>query len=147
MQIVRINVKSTKIDYEEITHDSKYYLLGARGLTSQIVYDEVHPRCDPLGPENKLILANGLLTGSPFPNSARTSVGAKSPLTNGIKEANVGGRPSLMLAKYGIRALVLEKISSELKIILIDENGIELLPGHEYKGLGNYELYPLDCTG
>jgi len=141
MQIVRINVKSRKIDYEEITNDSKYYLLGARGLTSQIVHDEVPPRSDPFGPENKLIVANGILTGSPFPNSARTSVGAKSPLTNGIKEANVGGRPSYMLAKQGIRALVFEEVSSELKILLINDEGIELLPGNEYKGLGNYELH------
>ena len=141
MNIVRINVNSLKIDFEEISNDSKYYLLGARGLTSQIVHDEVPPKCNPLGPENKLILANGLLTGSPFPNSARTSVGSKSPLTNGIKEANVGGRPSLMLAKYGIRALIFEDVSSELKILLIDESGIDLLPGNEYKGLGNYELH------
>ncbi|MBY9011675.1 MAG: aldehyde ferredoxin oxidoreductase [Candidatus Lokiarchaeota archaeon] len=143
MNIVRINVKSHKINYEEISNNSKYYLLGARGLTSQIVHDEVPPRCDPLGPENKLILANGILTGSPFPNSARTSVGSKSPLTKGIKEANVGGRPSLMLAKYGIRALVFEDISSDLKILLINEKGIELLPGNEYKGLGNYELHQI----
>ncbi|MBY8988468.1 MAG: aldehyde ferredoxin oxidoreductase, partial [Candidatus Lokiarchaeota archaeon] len=95
----------------------------------------------PLGPDNKLILANGILTGSPFPNSARTSVGGKSPLTNGVKEANVGGRPSLMLAKHGIRALVLENISSELQLLLINEKGIKLLPGNEYKGLGNYELH------
>jgi len=141
MNIVRINAKSNTIKYEEIVKNSKYYLLGARGLTSQIVHDEVPPRCDPLGPENKLILANGILTGSPFPNSARTSIGAKSPLTNGIKEANVGGRPSYMLARHGIRALVFEDISLELKILLIDENGIELLPGNEYKGLGNYELH------
>jgi len=141
MNIIRINVNSNTIKYEEIVKNSKYYLLGARGLTSQIVHDEVPPRCDPLGSENKLILANGILTGSPFPNSARTSIGAKSPLTNGIKEANVGGRPSFMLAKHGIRALVFEDVSSELKILLINENQIELLPGNEYKGLGNYELH------
>jgi len=141
MNIIRINVYSNEISSEEILSDSKYYLLGARGLTSQIVHDEVPPRCDPLGSENKLIVANGILTGSPFPNSARTSVGAKSPLTNGIKEANVGGRPSYMLAKHGIRALVFEDVSSELKILLINENGIELLPGNDYKGLGNYELH------
>lgn len=143
MNIVRINVKSLEIKYEEITNESKYFLLGARGLTSQLIYDEVPPKCDPLGPENKLILANGILTGSPFPNSARTSVGSKSPLTNGIKEANVGGRPSLMLAKYAIRALVFEDISSELKILLINENGIELVPGGEYKGFGNYQLHKM----
>ncbi|MHA2289146.1 MAG: aldehyde ferredoxin oxidoreductase N-terminal domain-containing protein [Promethearchaeota archaeon] len=141
MQIVRISVNSNEISHEEISHNSKYFLLGARGLTSQIVYDEVPARCNPLGPENKLIIANGILTGSPFPNSARTSVGSKSPLSNGIKEANVGGRPSLMLAKYGIRALVFEHISSELKILLINEEGIELKPGNQYRGLGNYELH------
>ena len=141
MKIVRINVKTLKINYEEIPSNSKYYLLGARGLTSQIVLDEVPPKCNPFGPENKLILANGLLTGSRFPNSARSSIGSKSPLTNGIKEANVGGRPSLMLAKYGIRALVFEDVSSELRILLINESGIELQPGNEYKGLGNYKLH------
>ncbi|GAG77777.1 unnamed protein product, partial [marine sediment metagenome] len=141
MKIVRIDVNSNKIDYEEITSDSKYLLLGGRGLTSQIVHDEVPPNCDPFGPENKLILANGTLTGSPFPNSARTSAGSKSPLTNGIKEANVGGRGAMMLARHGIKALVLQNNSPELKIILITDDGIKLLQGNEYKGLGNYKLH------
>jgi aldehyde:ferredoxin oxidoreductase len=141
MKIVRIDVSSNKIDYEEITRDSKYLLLGGRGLTSQIVHDEVPPNCEPLGPENKLIIANGTLAGSPFPNSARTSAGSKSPLTNGIKEANVGGRGAMMLARHGIRALVLHNKSPELKIILITDDGIELIQGNEYKGLGNYELH------
>ena len=141
MKIVRINVENEDIQFEEITQDSKYFLRGARGLSSQIIHDEVPPLCDPLGRENKLILANGLLAGSPFPCSARTSVGAKSPLTNGIKEANVGGRPAMMLARHGIRAIVLEDISSVLKLILIDEDNIKILPVLEYKGLGNYELH------
>ena len=141
MKIIRINLKSNKINSEEISRDSKYFLLGGRGLTSQIVNDEVPPNCDPLGSKNKLIIANGILTGSPFPNSARTSIGAKSPLTNGIKEANVGGRPAMMLARYGIRAIVLENQSPNLKIISIQENQIKILPAEEYKGLGNYELH------
>jgi aldehyde:ferredoxin oxidoreductase len=140
MKIIRINVKNEDILFEDITSDSKYFLLGARGLSSQIIHDEVAPLCDPLGSENKLILTNGVLAGSPFPCSARTSVGAKSPLTNGIKEANVGGRPAMMLARHGIRAVVLEGISSKLKLVLIDEN-IRILTAEEYKGLGNYELH------
>lgn len=141
MKIVRINVKDENIRFSEITSDSKYFLFGARGLSSQIIHDEVPPLCDPLESENKLIIANGVLAGSPFPCSARTSVGAKSPLTNGIKEANVGGRPAMMLARHGIRAIVLEEISSTLKLVLIDEEGIKILPAEEYKGLGNYELH------
>ena len=141
MRIARINVNTEFIVFEEITRDSKFFLLGARGLSSQIVHDEVPPLCDPLGNENKLIIANGLLTGSPFPNSARTSVGAKSPLTNGIKESNIGGRPAMMLASHGIRALVLEDITDDLKIIIIEENGIKFESARDYKGLGNYKSH------
>ncbi|MFX1600052.1 MAG: aldehyde ferredoxin oxidoreductase C-terminal domain-containing protein [Promethearchaeota archaeon] len=141
MKIVRINAENDDIRYDEITSESKFYLCGARGLSSQIIRDEVPPLCDPLGSENKLIIANGILGGSPFPCSARTSVGAKSPLTNGIKEANVGGRPAMMLARHGIRAIVLEDISSVLKYILINEEAIKILPAEEYKGLGNYQLH------
>ena len=141
MKIIRINFNSSSIQIEEIKRDSKYFLLGGRGLTSQIVYDEVPPECDPLDKKNKLILANGVLAGSSFPNSARTSVGGKSPLTNGIKEANVGGRAAMMLARLGIRALVLEGKSSNLKILIVNQDGIQILPGEEYKGLGNYSLH------
>ena len=141
MKIARIDVENDEIQFEDITPDSKYFLLGARGLSSQIIHDEVPPPCDPLGAENKLIIANGLLTGSPFPCSGRTSVGAKSPLTNGIKEANVGGRPAMMLASLGIRALVLERKSPGLKMILVDREGIKLESAEIYRGLGNYELH------
>ncbi|MFX1554611.1 MAG: aldehyde ferredoxin oxidoreductase C-terminal domain-containing protein, partial [Promethearchaeota archaeon] len=127
--------------FDDVSSDSNFFLRGARGLSSQIIHDDVPPLSDPLGRENKLILANGLLGGSPFPCSARTSVGAKSPLTNGIKEANVGGRPAMMLARHGIRAIVLEDISSVLKLILIDEDNVKILPALEYRGLGNYKLH------
>ncbi len=140
MKIIRIDVKKKSISHDVITKNSKYFFLGARGLTSQIVSDEVNPQADPLGPENKLIIANGMLAGSPFPNSARTSVGAKSPLTNGIKEANVGGRSAMMLARHGIRALIFENISDDLQILLINDDKIELVDAEVYKGLGNYEL-------
>lgn len=141
MKLARINVSKKSIEYEEITPQSKFFLLGARGLSSKVILDEVPPDCDPLGENNKLILANGLLTGSTFPCSARTSVGAKSPLTNGIKEANVGGRPSLMLAQHGIRALIFDGISSELICVIIKDGILSIQSAEEYKGLGNYELH------
>ena len=141
MKIIRIDVKNKSISHDLITKNSKYFLLGARGLTSQIVFDEVNPTCDPLGPKNKLIIANGILAGSPFTSSARTSIGAKSPLTNGIKEANVGGRPAMMLARHGIRALVFENTSDKLHILLINDERTELIEANEYKGIGNYELH------
>jgi len=140
MKLIRIDTKTNEIKSTEITKDSEYFLFGSRGLTSKIVNDEVPPKCDPFGPENKLIISNGLLTGSPFPNSARTSVGGKSPLTGGIKEANVGGRGSMLLAQHGIRGIVLENKSDKWKIVIIDDEGIRLETAEDYIGLGNYNL-------
>ncbi|MHA2472144.1 MAG: aldehyde ferredoxin oxidoreductase C-terminal domain-containing protein [Promethearchaeota archaeon] len=141
MRIVRIDLNNEKLTSENIQKDSSYFLLGGRGLSSLMVHKEVPPLCDPLGEENKLIITNGLLAGSPFPNSGRTSVGAKSPLTNGIKEANVGGRPAMMLAFHGIRAIILEGISSDLKLIVVNDEGIQIEDAKEFKGIGNYELH------
>ena len=143
MQLVRINLNKESVKLEDITEDSKYFLLGGRGITSQIVYDEIDDaKCDPLGKKNKLIIASGLLTGSPFPNSGRSSVGGKSPLTSAVKEANVGGRTSMMLALHGIRALIFEEASDNLKIILINQNDdIKFNSAEEYKGFGNYKLH------
>src|SRR5258706_8874750 len=46
---------------------------------------------DPLSPANPLIFSAGPFAGTSFSNANRTSVGCKSPLTGGIKEANGGG--------------------------------------------------------
>ncbi len=141
MNIARIDLKNKTFKLEEIPRSSKYFLLGGRALSSQIIHDEIPPECDPLGVENKLIFATGLLTGSPFPNSARSSVGAKSPLTNGAKEANVGGRPSMAMASHGIQAIVLESCAIDLSLIILDDNGITFESAREYATMGNYELH------
>ncbi len=64
--------------------------------------------CDPLGPENKLIFAPGLLVGHMLSSTDRISMGGKSPLTGGIKEANAGGRTGLHMTHMGIHALIIE---------------------------------------
>ena len=75
-----------------------YKNLGGRGMTSTLVYDEVPPLSHALGPNNKLVFAPGMVTGTAAPTSARLSVGAKSPLTGGIKESNVGSPWAQQLA-------------------------------------------------
>lgn len=138
--LVRINLKSKKITRELIddSHPLKFY--AGRALSSKIIASEIPPESDPLGPDNKLILATGFLTGTPAPNSGRGSVGAKSPLTGGIKESNVGGRSPTLLIRNNIRALVLENQSEDWVIIKIQDGEIEILDGNPYVGLNNYEL-------
>jgi len=87
--IVRVDLTTGTIATEPVA--DKYKKLGGRALTAQILTDEVEPGCEPLGKRNKLVFAPGLLGGSFLSSSSRLSVGGKSPLTGGIKEANAGG--------------------------------------------------------
>jgi aldehyde:ferredoxin oxidoreductase len=61
--------------------------------------DEVEATCHPLGPNNKLVIAPDGNRNTASPSSGRTSFGAKSPLTGGIKEANAGGISGAKIAK------------------------------------------------
>ncbi|NIP68385.1 MAG: aldehyde ferredoxin oxidoreductase, partial [Planctomycetales bacterium] len=70
--------------------------------------DEIPPTCEPLGPFNKLLFTPGLLVGHMLSSCDRISVGAKSPLTGGVKEANAGGTTGLKLVHMGIKALIVE---------------------------------------
>lgn len=99
--------------------------LGGRAMTSLIVTAEVDPLCHPLGPGNKLVFAPGMLTGSSASTSGRISVGCKSPLTGGIKEANAGGQAGQHLARLGIRAMIVEgqPEGDDLWTVVINQDG------------------------
>lgn len=119
-----------------------YAGLGGRALTSAIVSKEVPPLCHPLGADNKLVLAPGLLSGTVAAMSGRLSVGCKSPLTGGIKEANAGGQASQTIARLGYAAIVLEGKPKDdtLYKIVINKDGVTITPDNSLKMLGNYAL-------
>jgi len=137
--IYRVNMSSGSITKEPIPAD--YAGLGGRGLTSAIVSKEVIPTCHPLDGHNKLVIAPGLLTGTSAPCSGRLSIGAKSPLTGGVKESNSGGTASQKIARLGIAAIVVEgkPANDKLHALEINKDGIKLIPADDLKGLGNYD--------
>jgi len=136
--IYRINMSDTTYKKEDVP--LKYKHLGGRGLTSLLLSDEMNPQASPLGQENILVIAPGLLTGTIAPSSGRTSIGAKSPLTGTIKESNAGGTAGQYLAGHNIKALIIEQLPVEKKswIIIIEENNIKLEVRNDLMGLGNY---------
>jgi len=141
MKIVRVDLSTKKIRVEAVPE--RYRELGGRGLTSLMVNEEVPPGCDALGRENLLVFAPGFLSGTSLPNTGRLSVGAKSPLTGGIKESNAGGTAATAIARLGITAIVLEGQApeGELSFLRIDRNGeASLEPGGELAGERNYAL-------
>ncbi|MDN5362319.1 MAG: aldehyde:ferredoxin oxidoreductase [Moorella sp. (in: firmicutes)] len=136
MKLLRIDLNRGEGQFEELENP----LAGGRYLTSRLIKTEVPPRCNPLGAENKLILACGPLAGRGISSAGRLSVGCKSPLTGGIKEANAGGTAGDALARAGLRAVVLEGQAPEWQILVIDNEGFKFLPATSYLGVGNFEL-------
>ncbi len=138
-KIYRINMNELSFKIENIPEEWK--ALGGRGFTSTVVATEVDPECHPLGPNNKLVFAPGLLSGTIAANSGRNSLGAKSPLTGGIKESNVGGTIAGILSKLGIKALIVEGIpkdDTKFYQLHVTKNHVDFIEVPELVGKDNY---------
>ena len=147
MLIVRVNMTDQSVKMEDVP--AKYQYLAGRALTSNMVAEEVPPLCHALGPNNKLVFSPGITTGTSAPTSARISVGGKSPLTGGIKEANAGSSWAADIARMGIRALVVEGQPAEkgkywgLYVSMDgDKPKVEFFDATEYTGKPLPEIYP-----
>ncbi len=139
MNIWRINTRKQTLT----THPTpeSWQHLGGRGLLARILVDEVPATCEPLGAKNKLIFAPGLMVGHRLSSCDRISIGGKSPLTGGVKEANAGGTTGLAITQLGIKALILEDKPDDdaWQIIHISAEGVEFHPADDLVGLGVYE--------
>ncbi|KUK47845.1 MAG: Aldehyde ferredoxin oxidoreductase [Actinobacteria bacterium 66_15] len=140
-EILRVDMSTLQVTREPLPE--KWARYGGRALTSAIVYSEVPADADPLGPENKLVIAPGLLGGTSAPNGGRLSVGAKSPLTGGIKEANSGGTAAHALGKMGIAAIIIEGAPADKTALyalrLFPDGTVDVVRRHDLAGLGTYE--------
>lgn len=142
-KILRVNMKDRTATYQDLPDE--YKTRGGRWLTSSIVSDEVDPVCHPLGPNNKVVFAPGIVTGTSAPTSARISVGTKSPLTGTIKESNAGAAWAQDIARLGLKAIVIESQPEEKDkfwLLQITKSGVKFFPANEYVGKGLYEVYP-----
>jgi aldehyde:ferredoxin oxidoreductase len=138
VKMLRIDMKEAQVLWEPVPQE--YERLGGRALIAKLLLNEIPPACDALGPHNKLIFAPGLLGGASVATAGRLSVGAKSPLTRGVKEANAGGTGGDALGKYGIKAIVVENQppTKQYFILVIADESIDLIPADNVVGLGTY---------
>jgi len=127
------SVRTETLEGEDIVRAGRY-------LIAKTLNEENIAKVDPLSPENPLIFSAGPFAGTNFSNANRLSVGCKSPLTGGIKEANAGGTFAFALGQLELSGLTLHGASKDWVIIHIKkEGGIDFLDASEYMGEGNFK--------
>ena len=140
-RLIRVDMTRQVVKVEPYPEEWK--ILGGRALSARILLEECDPTCDPLGQDNVFVLAPGLLTGTAAPTSGRLSVGGKSPLTGGIKEANAGGTPAQDLMKLGYRGIIVtgKPADPERRYALeVTADGVRVIAADEHKAKCNYTL-------
>ena len=140
-RILRVNMTNLEANFEDLPEE--FAALGGRGMTSTIVAKEVPPTCNPLESHNKLVFAPGIVTGTAAPSSGRISVGGKSPLTGGIKEANAGTPFAQMLARMRIAAVIVENKheGDDFYLLKVTMDGAEFIDAKKWVGKGLYGVY------
>jgi aldehyde:ferredoxin oxidoreductase len=138
-QILRVDLTTKSYRAEPFSEEFAHTWIGGRGFAAKYLYDELAPGIDPLGPENKFVVAVGPISGISAPNTGKTVVAAKSPLTGGYGDGNLGTRVTEKLRRAGYDALIVEGRAERPTLLYIDEDRVEFLPADEIWGKGSYE--------
>ena len=138
-QILRVNLTTKTFRAETFTEEFAHKWIGGRGFAVKILYDELKPGIDPLGPDNKFIVAVGPIAGIPAPNTGKAVVAAKSPMTGGYGDGNLGTRITEHLRKCGYDALIVEGRAERPTMLYIENDKVEFVPAGDVWGKGTYE--------
>ena len=138
-KLLRVNLTEGTITTEALRKPWTEEYIGARGLGSKYLYEEVGPAVDPLSPENKIIFATGPLTGTLATSGGRYNVVTKGPLTGTIAASNSGGYwgPELKYAGYDM--IIIEGKAAEPAYLWIFNDRVELRCAAKLWGKSTHE--------
>ncbi|MFX0168201.1 MAG: aldehyde ferredoxin oxidoreductase family protein [Candidatus Hodarchaeota archaeon] len=138
-QFLRVNLTTKEIRVEKYSKDFALQFIGGRGMAVKILWDEVPKGTDPLSPGNKFIAAAGPLSGLSMPNVGKTVVAAKSPLTGGYGDGNLGTHFGIQLRRSGYDLVVIEGKAKAPSYILIENSDVNILDADSLWGKGAFE--------
>jgi aldehyde:ferredoxin oxidoreductase len=138
-KILRVDLAKGTCTSEPLNMEWAQQYLGQRGLASKYLTEEVDPKCDPLGPENNMIMATGPLTGTMASTGARYSIITKGPLTGAIACSNSGGFFGAELKYAGWDMIIFEGQSEKPVYLLIQDDKAELHSAEQLWGKTAWE--------
>lgn len=123
------------------TYDSAFAFnfLGGRGFAAKILWDQLGQGVDPLSSENKLVFVAGPLTGFGLPNSGKLVVAAKSPLTGGYGDGNIGTQASVQMRRAGYDVVIFEGKASSPVVLHVKDKFVEFIDGRDFWGLNTFD--------
>ncbi len=136
MLTVDLTAKSHEIN--ELPRELIEGYLGGKGFASKILYDQLPVGCDPLSPENMLVLACGPLTGTLAPTGCRSILATKSPLTGIWLDSNCGGTFGPELKATGFDLVIVKGRAEQPVMIKIDDQNVEIADAAGLWGLDTF---------
>ncbi|MEX1297456.1 MAG: aldehyde ferredoxin oxidoreductase N-terminal domain-containing protein, partial [Desulfotignum sp.] len=137
---LRIDLSSGIIEKQPLKQAWVDEFIGGRGFTAKILYDEIPPGTDPLGPDNRFVIAMGPLSGLFLPAAGKTHFAAKSPATGGYGDSNMGGHFGVTMKYAGYDVTILTGRAQEPSYIFIDNDTVEIRPAAHLWGKGSTEV-------
>jgi aldehyde:ferredoxin oxidoreductase len=137
--ILQVNLSKSKVVNDRYDASLARDFLGGRGFAAKILWDRLKPGIDPLSPENILVFAAGPLSGFALPSSGKLIVAAKSPLTGGYGDGNVGTHAVIQMRKAGYDALVIEGKAKKPAVLLVRDENVEFIDARDLWGLSSFE--------
>lgn len=138
--ILRVNLTTGQITKQPTPPELARDFIGGRGFGAYFLFKEVPKNADPLGPENKLIISTGPLSGLMIPGAGKCDWTTKSPLTGGYADASLGGHFTAELKYAGIDTMILEGVSPKPVYLFIDDDKVQLLDASNLWGKGAFEI-------
>ena len=137
--ILRVNLSDGSVAKEPLDPHMARAYIGGRGLATKILYDEIDPSLDPLGPANKLILVTGPLTGTNAPTGGRYMVVTKSPLTGAIACSNSGGYVGAEMKYAGYDLVIVEGKAPHPVYLWVNNDKVEIRDAAKVWGKSTHE--------
>ncbi len=142
-KILRVNLSTGEIKREDVDENIARKFLGGLGFAAYYLYKEVPKGADPLGEENKIFIAPGLLTPYGIPTASKTSMTSKSPLTGAFARSVVGAPMGVELKKAGYEMLIIEGKSDKPVVLRIDDDKVSIEPADDFWGKTTREAQKL----
>ncbi len=143
--VLRVDLTREKVVKQPLDKETAVKFIGGRGLNSKVLFDEIKPGIDPLGPENVICLSSGPLTGTSVGLSSRIEVSTLSPLSYILGDGNSGGDFPAVLRRAGWDQIIITGRASSPKYLWIENENVELRDASDLWGRTTFETNDMLC--